>query len=573
MSICSVNVGLLGSTSSACNDAASYGVTAQKGVVDAVVPVTVCDVIVEIVGNSTAGCPTHPNTVAQAGSLADLYVPAGICGVLVELDGKAAGSCMPSSDTPLVKGLPTNTLTQSAPIDGVVPVNVCSIVAAIAGSATNTCEPSHIAATQTGALPVSAPATVCSVTAALEGTATATCVGAGNTGVPIGIGKPGSGVSLPITLCGIQAALGGSASASCPQPVATLASVTPPTTIPVTLPATTPAPKPAGALAFTGAPLVLELLIGLMALIAGVAINLLARRQRGASGKAHYALTSRGLGPTPVDGSDGGKEGSNVRPNGTRDRAESGRSLPVSRVRSDEAGNGRCCTHTFWERAPLRGPLVPSVAASGSGAVGHDTTSHLRRNRTIFAAVSGAAAVLLIAVGVAAQPGSTPKSSGTSGTSSEAIGVVGATVGSARGTQPPPQPQVTDHNPGTTTGGTTGGGVVIGLASFTPTTGASKGNKPTTTGGQSGTQSTTPHTGGTGGGTSPGTGTGTGSGGLLTPVTQLLGHVVTTVGTTASTAAVGLTVTLPGLAPVTGAVSSVGGLLSQLGDSVTGLTV
>jgi len=121
------------------------------------------------------------------------------------------------------------------------------------------------------------------VTAALEGTATGTCTGAGSTGVPIGVGSPGSGISLPITLCGIEAALGGSASAACPQPVTTLASVTP-TTVPVsTLAAVAPAAKPAGALAFTGAPLVLELLIGLMALISGLAISLLARRQRGAT--------------------------------------------------------------------------------------------------------------------------------------------------------------------------------------------------------------------------------------------------------------------------------------------------
>jgi hypothetical protein len=65
--------------------------------------------------------------------------------------------------------------------------------------------------------------------------------------------------------------------------VTTLASVTP-TTVPVT---TSPAvtPKPAGALAFTGAPLVLELLIGLMALISGLAISMLARRQRGATAR------------------------------------------------------------------------------------------------------------------------------------------------------------------------------------------------------------------------------------------------------------------------------------------------
>jgi hypothetical protein len=282
ISICSVNVGLAGSTSSACNTTGTNGVTNQKGVIDAVVPVTVCDVIVEIAGDSTAACPTNPDGVHQAGELADLYVPATVCGVIVELDGNAAGSCMPAAGFPLVKSLPTNPLTQSAPIDGVLPVNACSILVAIDGTATNSCEPSHVAPTQTGSLPVVAPATVCSVTAALDGTANGTCVGSANTGLPIGVGGKGSGVSLPITLCGIEAALGGAANAACPEP-ATLASVTP-TTVPVSTLAQvthTAAPKPSGALAFTGAPLVLELLIGLMALVAGLAINLAARRQRG----------------------------------------------------------------------------------------------------------------------------------------------------------------------------------------------------------------------------------------------------------------------------------------------------
>jgi hypothetical protein len=284
VSLCAINVGLVGDTSSSCNTTGTHGTVNQKGVIDAAVPVTVCDVIVEIVGNSSSDCPTHANNVTQAGMLADAFAPVNVCGIIVELDGKATGSCMPGSDFPLVNGLPTQTLTQSAPIDGVLPVNACSILVAIDGSATNSCEPSHVAPTQTGTLPINAPATVCAITAALQGTATGTCVGSANTGLPIGIGSPGSGISLPITLCGIEAALSGTASASCPAPV-TLASTTPPPAGPVTLPNVTPpaAAKAAGALAFTGAPLVLELAIGLMALLAGLAISLLSRRQRTAS--------------------------------------------------------------------------------------------------------------------------------------------------------------------------------------------------------------------------------------------------------------------------------------------------
>jgi hypothetical protein len=283
VSICAVNVGLFGNTSSACNTAGTHGTTTQSGVIDAAVPVTVCDVIVEVVGNSTSDCPTNPDTVHQSGELADLYVPAGICGVIVQIDGASKGSCMPSAGTPLVDGLPVNSLTQSAPIDGVLPVNACSIVIAIAGSASNECEPTHVAPTQSGTGKINAPVTLCAVAAAVQGTATGTCTGSGNTGLPIGLpGSPGTGLSLPITLCGIEGALGGTADGSCPTPTVTapVAPVTSPTTIPVTLAATTPVKKPASALAFTGAPLLLELVIALMALASGLAMTTLARRQR-----------------------------------------------------------------------------------------------------------------------------------------------------------------------------------------------------------------------------------------------------------------------------------------------------
>jgi hypothetical protein len=280
VTLCAIDVGLVGNTSSACNTAGTNGTTTQKGLIDADVPVTVCDVIVEIADSASADCPTNPDTIHQSGQLADLFVPAGICGVIVQIDGKSTGSCMPSSAFSLTKGLPVNTLTQSAPIDGVLPVNACSIVVAIDGTASNACEPSHVAPTQTGVLPISGPVTVCAVTAALEGTATGTCTGSGGTGIPIGIGSPGSGVSLPITICGIEAALGGSASASCPQP--TVTAITTPTgpTGPVTLATTTTPAKPTGALAFTGAPFVLELAIALMALLVGLVLTMAARRQR-----------------------------------------------------------------------------------------------------------------------------------------------------------------------------------------------------------------------------------------------------------------------------------------------------
>jgi len=291
VTLCSINVGLVGNTSSACNTAGSNGVTSQSGVVDANVPVTVCSVIVEIADDSTASCPQNADTVHQSGELADLDVPAGVCGVIVEIDGTGKGDCMPVAGAPTLNGLPVDGLTQSAPIDGVLPINACSIVIAVAGTASNQCEPAHIAATQTGTAPINVPVTACAVAAAIQGTATGTCTGAGNTGLPIGLpGSPGTGVSLPITLCGIEAALGGGAAGTCPQP-AVVAS-TPPTTLPIVTTTAAVAPAKTPALAFTGAPLVLELVIGLMALLAGWGMTLLSRRQRGL--KPQHAAKTHG---------------------------------------------------------------------------------------------------------------------------------------------------------------------------------------------------------------------------------------------------------------------------------------
>ena len=67
VSICSVNVGLVGNTSSDCDTTGTSGPATQTGVVDADVPVTVCDVIVEIDGNSSANCPQQPDPADQQG--------------------------------------------------------------------------------------------------------------------------------------------------------------------------------------------------------------------------------------------------------------------------------------------------------------------------------------------------------------------------------------------------------------------------------------------------------------------------------------------------------------------------
>ena len=215
---------------------------------------------------------------------------------------------MPDAGVPLTNDLPTSDASQSAPVEGVIPVNVCSVVVAVDGSASNTCEPTHVSSTTgEGSAPVFAPVSACAVTAALDGTADGTCTGTGSaftgTGSP---GDPGTGATLPVTLCGVQAALGGSASASCPQPTAapsataTVAAGTPSaaaasrgTPAPAALVAdsgpvnaSTGATGSSGAssLASTGAPLLLELLLGAGALLMGVAIKRSARR--GTNGKA-----------------------------------------------------------------------------------------------------------------------------------------------------------------------------------------------------------------------------------------------------------------------------------------------
>src|SRR6185437_8478470 len=98
-----------------------------------------------------------------------------------------------------------------------------------------------------------------------------------------------TGVTLPITICGIEVALGGTSVASCPQPtVSTTPASTPPSTQPATTAAQTAPAAPTAVqtaaaasapLALTGAPLLLELLIGAAAVILGLAISRLSRRR------------------------------------------------------------------------------------------------------------------------------------------------------------------------------------------------------------------------------------------------------------------------------------------------------
>ena len=246
VSVCSVNVGLVGDTSSNCNLTGTDGTTTQKGVIDAAVPVTVCDVIAEIDGNSTANCAQEPSTVSQSGQLADLYAPATVCGVIAEVYGTATGMCMPDTGSRSSTICPPTTSARARP-------SMASSRSTLqrrgrgGGSASNPCEPSHLATMPTGSVPVNVPLTVCSVMAAVDGDASGTCTGAGLSTIAIGTpGSSGSGVTLPITICGIEAALGGTASAACPEPTTTSStpttSASSPTTVPVTLSSTAPTP-------------------------------------------------------------------------------------------------------------------------------------------------------------------------------------------------------------------------------------------------------------------------------------------------------------------------------------------
>src|SRR5580704_17663593 len=62
----------------------------------------------------------------------------------------------------------------------------------------------------------------------------------------------------------------------------------------------------------------------------------------------------------------------------------------------------------LFRDAPLRAPLVPLAAYPMTSGM-HASTTHLRRNRS-FAAVSGVAAALLLAVGFISSPGKTKAS-------------------------------------------------------------------------------------------------------------------------------------------------------------------
>jgi hypothetical protein len=179
------------------------------------------------------------------------------------------------------------------------------------------------------------------------------------------------------------------------------------------------------------------------------------------------------------------------------------------------------------------------------------------RNR-LFATVSGVAAAVLIAVGFVTgigKPGTkTPPKSATQTTNPN--------PGKHKHVTTPPSPVtpgIANPGGGAALASAPGGSSVRTNATVVDVI------SPSTTVGPTGgkTPPPTPPTGPTG--TAP---TGA-SGSLLTPVVNLVGHLVTTVGTTVNTAGTGLSGTLPLLTPVTtGVVGGLGNVLTGLGDSL-----
>jgi len=212
---------------------------------------------------------------------------------------------------------------------------------------------------------------------------------------------------------------------------------------------------------------------------------------------------------------------------------------------------------TLFGGVSPRGPLVPMA---GSTAVGHGSTTHLRRNRS-FAAMSGAAAALLIAVGLAGSLGNTPKPG----------------LHSALSTTPTTTPNQTNGNGPSgsqlpTTSPASGAAAPVQLASFSVTGSGGSAthgsvvapatNAATVTHGGAPSTKPTP---------TPPVSTAPAPG-VLTPVVSLVGHVVSTTGGAVTGLSSSVGTTLPAAAPVTNIVGAVGGTLIDLGDMLSATT-
>jgi|HubBroStandDraft_1064217.scaffolds.fasta_scaffold71485_2 hypothetical protein len=222
-------------------------------------------------------------------------------------------------------------------------------------------------------------------------------------------------------------------------------------------------------------------------------------------------------------------------------------------------------------RAPLV-PMVPlagvpagawSTSGTGSGVV-HGTTTHIRRNRT-FAAMSGAAAALLVAVGLAGSLGHSNKTNGIVGKSALQSGGKAIKTGTGNGNGKGNTPTPGTTNPAVTSTGTdlgnstrNGAGGKATLVNYTTPTPIQVVNccapTPTTPSGSQPTTTPTPPTA------------------AKTGLLPLVGSVVSTVGTTVTGVSSDVNTTVPALKPVGDLVAPVGGTVVDLGDVLSGLS-
>jgi hypothetical protein len=247
--------------------------------------------------------------------------------------------------------------------------------------------------------------------------------------------------------------------------------------------------------------------------------------------------------------------------------------------------SGSEAERTLFGGPSPRAPLVPMVplagtpGASGSG-LAHGTTTHVRRNRAL-AAMTGAAAALLLAVGLAASLGHVPKKSlGTNALIAPPTTIPGAKV---TGQKPPGSGTVvppTSPSSGNPTAQLTGNGGGLGAGNSThgvSTAALVTGGHGNGNGNGSG--------GGNGSGSGNGSGTGSGGGTTSPPpssppptpsggtgVVALVGSVVTTAGTTVNGLSNDVSTSVPALTPVGNLGDSVGGTVVDLGDMLSGLS-
>jgi hypothetical protein len=203
------------------------------------------------------------------------------------------------------------------------------------------------------------------------------------------------------------------------------------------------------------------------------------------------------------------------------------------------------------------------TSAPASTAVGHSAVTHARRNRAL-AVLSSAAAMLVVAIGLAASLRHSPAAHGpTSALQPPHHTVIpkggGTKTGGGSTTTPPPAPVTSpsSEQPGndlTDLGGNSASGssralvtgYVVTSAAVAPTTPSAPSSPPPSTP----TAPTTP--------AAPAPST--------NPVTGLVGGVVASVGNTVT----GLSTTVGAVVPAVG--DPVGGLVTSLGNSIGGLT-